>query len=94
MAQVIGFEYLSSYILLSRFSREDWDTVSVVPDQIQRKLNYFSFCQIFEILFSICAKILIKSKVQLSAGHTRLFHNHEERLFIILYIHYLLKFQN
>jgi hypothetical protein len=47
LARVIGFEYLSSYIQLSRFSQEDWDTVTVVPQRIQRKLNYFSFCQIF-----------------------------------------------
>jgi hypothetical protein len=61
----------------------------------------------FEKLFVICVKILIKSKVQLSgfelqtfhknslrlrqSKHTRLFHNIEKILFIILYNHYLSK---
>ncbi len=40
--------------------------VTVVHEWIWHKLNYFSFCQIFEKLFSICAEISIKSKVQLS----------------------------
>jgi hypothetical protein len=34
----------------------------VVPLPFRHKLNYFLFCQNFEKLFIICAKILIKSK--------------------------------
>jgi hypothetical protein len=34
----------------------------VVPLPFQHKLNYFSFCEIFEKLFIIYAEILIKSK--------------------------------
>jgi hypothetical protein len=61
----------------------------------------------FEKLFIICVKILIKSKVQLSgfelqtfhkgslrlrqSKHTKLFHNIEKILFIILNNHYLSK---
>jgi len=32
----------------------------VAPEQIRHKLNYFSFCRIFERLHNICAEILIK----------------------------------
>jgi len=32
----------------------------VIPLPFQRKLNYFLFCQTFEILFFVCAEILIK----------------------------------
>jgi len=43
----------------------------VVLEQFPYKLDYFLFCQIFEKLFNICAKILIKSKVQLSSLNHR-----------------------
>jgi hypothetical protein len=39
--------------------------VIVVSLPFRHKLNYFSFCWTFEILFNICAKILINLKVQL-----------------------------
>ncbi len=79
---------------------------TIVPEQIQHKLNYFLFCQFFENLFSICVKFSITSKVLLSSlhadlqvlrlllrqsRHTRLFHN-PLRLFNILHNHYLSKF--
>ncbi len=38
----------------------------IIPLPFQDKLKYFSFCQNFEKLFIICAKILINLKVQLS----------------------------
>jgi len=77
----------------------------VIPLSFQHKLNYFLFCRTFEILFIICVKILIKSKVQLSSfetfhnsdlrlrqfRHTRLFHNIDKTLFIIFYNHCLPK---
>jgi hypothetical protein len=81
--------------------------IIVVPLPFWHKLNDFLFCQMFEKLFFICVKILIKSKVQLSgfelqtflkgslrlrqSKHTRLFRNIEKILFIVLYNHYLLK---
>jgi hypothetical protein len=34
--------------------------VIIVSLLFQHKLNYFSFCQTFEKLFIICAKIVIK----------------------------------
>jgi hypothetical protein len=77
----------------------------VVPEQIQHKSNYFSFCQIFEKLFNICGEILIILKLHLSrfepqtfkygdiklrqSKHTKLFHNLEKKSIIILYTHYL-----
>jgi hypothetical protein len=79
------------------------DTAIFLP--FQHKLNYFLFCWTFEILFIICVKILIKSKVQLSSfetfhnsdlrlkqsRHIRLFHNIDKTLFIIFYKHCLQK---
>ncbi len=66
------------------------------------------FNQTFEKLFIICAKVLIKSEVQLSSfelqtfhdnnlklrqlKHTTLFHNIDKIMFIIFYNNYLLKF--
>ncbi len=62
------------------------------------KLNYFSICQTFEILFIICVEILIKFKTQLSPSmtlklfrYTRLLHNIDKTLYIILYNHYMSK---
>jgi hypothetical protein len=81
--------------------------ITTVPLPSWHKLNYFLFCRTFEKLFIICVKNLIKLQVQLSSfelqtlhdkdlklrqsRHTRLFHNIDKTLFIILYIHYLLK---
>jgi hypothetical protein len=45
--------------------------ITVVLEQFWHKLNHFLFCQISEILFIICAKILIKLKVQLSSLNHR-----------------------
>ncbi len=39
---------------------KDGKMIIVVPLQFRHKLNYFWFCQNFEILIIICAKILIK----------------------------------
>jgi hypothetical protein len=71
-------------------------------------LSFFLFCQKFENLFIICAKILINLKVQLSGfelqtfndndlklkqfKHIRLLHNIDKTLFIIFYNHYFSKF--
>jgi hypothetical protein len=52
----------------------------VAPERIQHKLKYFSFCRIFEKLYNIYAEILIKVSQP-----------YIERLFIILYSHYLPK---
>jgi hypothetical protein len=46
---------------------------TIVPVPFQHKLNYFLFCRTFEILFIICAEILIKSKVQLSSFEPQIF---------------------
>jgi len=37
---------------------------TAVPLPFRQKLNYFSLFEIFEILFLICAKILIKSSFE------------------------------
>jgi len=34
-------------------------TSTIAPLPFPHKLNYFSFCRTFEILFIICAKILL-----------------------------------
>jgi hypothetical protein len=34
----------------------------IVPEQFLHKLNYFSFCQIFEKLFIICIEVFYKIK--------------------------------
>ncbi len=65
-------EYGASIIVYTRVGWVYWlymywpGKVTVVPKWIWHKLNYFSFCRVFEKLFSICAEISIKSKVQLS----------------------------
>jgi hypothetical protein len=47
---------------------------------IQHKLNYFLFCQTFEKIFIICAKILINLKVQLSRFESQTFHDDDLKL--------------
>jgi hypothetical protein len=39
--------------------------ITIIPLPFWHKLNYFSFCQTFEILFIICVKFLIDLKVEL-----------------------------
>jgi hypothetical protein len=77
----------------------------VVPLPFRHELLFYFFCQTFEKLFIVCAKIFINLKVKLSgiepkafydlklkqSRHIRLFHNIEKTLFIIFYNHYLPK---
>jgi hypothetical protein len=41
-----------------------------VPEWIRHNF-FFKNCQIFEILFNVCAKILIKPKVEVSGLNSR-----------------------
>ncbi len=48
-------------------------TGTVEPLPFWHKLNYFSFCQTFEKLFIICAKILINLKFCLLSSESQTF---------------------
>ncbi len=45
-------------------------TATIEPLSFWHKLNYFSFCQNFEKLFIICAKILINLKFHLLSSES------------------------
>jgi hypothetical protein len=52
----------------------------VVPLPFWHKLNDFSFCHTFEILFIICVEILIKLKVNLSGFKSETFQDNDLKL--------------
>jgi len=60
--------------LKCNFKLKDCSIYTVVLERFWHKLNYFWFCQIFEILFVTCAELFVKLKLykfQLSGLNNR-----------------------
>jgi hypothetical protein len=55
-------------------------TTTVKPLPLRHKLNYFSFCQTFEKLFIICAKIVINLIFHLLSSGSQTFRNSNLKL--------------